>query len=362
MTIIPPRPPADDKLPGVAGLDQRSRDIFRRLVDTYIETGEPVGSRTISRILPSNLSPASVRNVMMDLEDAGLIFSPHTSAGRMPTERGLRFFVDALMEVGAMSTEERAHIDAQIAASNRPRRTADVLGEATTLLSGLSHCAGVVVTPKLNARLKHIEFVNLGPGRALVILVGEDGGVENRVIDVPPGLPPSTFTAASNYLSSRFQGKTIDEVQRVVRSEMDSLRRELDEISARIVEAGVGIWSGDADPDSKTLIVKGQANLLESTAAADLERIRRLFEDIENKKELVQLLGLAEGGEGVRIFIGSESRLFSLSGSSLIVAPYRNSEEKIVGVLGIIGPTRMNYARIVPMVDYTARAVGRLLT
>lgn len=363
MSMIPPKPLLDDKLPGIAGLDQRSRDIFRRLVDTYLETGEPVGSRTISRILPSTLSPASVRNVMMDLEDAGLIFSPHTSAGRVPTQQGLRFFVDALMEVGAMSAEERARIDAQVAASNRQRRIEDVLGEASMLLSGLSHCAGVVMAPKLNARLKHIEFVSLAPGRALVILVGEDGGVENRVIDVPPGLPPSTFVTATNYLSSRFKGRTIAEVQRVVREEMTNLRRELDELSARIVETGVAVWSGGSDADGKTLIVKGQANLIENAAAVeDLERIRRLFDDIENKKDLVQLLGSAEAGEGVRIFIGSENRLFSLSGSSLIVAPYKNSEEKIVGVLGIIGPTRMNYARIIPMVDYTAKVVGRLLT
>ena len=363
MSIIPPKPAVEEKLSGIAGLDQRSRDIFRRLVDTYLETGEPVGSRTIARILPSSLSPASVRNVMMDLEDAGLIFSPHTSAGRVPTQLGLRFFVDAVMEVGSMTTDERARIDAQVAASNRQRRLEDVLGEATTLLSGLSHCAGVVVAPKLNAGLRHIEFVNLGPGRALVIIVGEDGSVENRVIEVPPGLPPSALVQAGNYLSARFQGKSIEEVQRFVRDEMESLRRELDDVSARIVEAGIAQWSGDTNPDDKTLIVKGQANLLDNTTAlADLERIRKLFEDIENKKELVQLLGAAEVGEGVRIFIGSENRLFSLSGSSIIVAPYRNSEEKIVGVMGIIGPTRMNYARIIPMVDYTAKAVGRLIS
>ncbi|MCA3560207.1 MAG: heat-inducible transcriptional repressor HrcA [Aestuariivirga sp.] len=363
MSMIPPKPLTEERLSGIAGLDQRSRDIFRRLVDTYLATGEPVGSRTISRILPQNLSPASVRNVMMDLEDAGLIFSPHTSAGRMPTEQGLRFFVDAVMEVGAMPTDERAKIDAQIAASNRQRRVEDLLGEATTLLSGLSHCAGVILAPKMNARLKHIEFVNLGPGRALVILVGEDGSVENRVIEVPRGLPPSTLAQASNYLSARFQGKTIDEVQRFVRDEMAQLRTELDEISARVVEAGIGQWSGEGDSEDKTLIVRGQANLIENaTAAEDLERIRKLFEDIENKKELVQLLGAAEMGEGVRIFIGSENRLFSLSGSSIIVTPFRNSEEKIVGVMGIIGPTRMNYARIIPMVDYTAKAIGRLLT
>jgi heat-inducible transcriptional repressor len=361
MSVLPPKSLPDEK--GLTGLDRRSRDIFRRLVDTYLDTGEPVGSRTISRIISSGLSPASVRNVLMDLEEVGLIFSPHTSAGRVPTEAGLRFFVDAVMEVGAVAPEERARIDAQIAASNRQRRIEDVLGEATMLLSGLSHCAGVVMAPKMNARLKHIEFVNLGPGRALVIVVGEDGGVENRAIDVPPGLPPASFVKATNYLSTRFQGKTIGEVQRFVAEEMESLKRELDDVSARVVEAGIAVWSGASDSESKTLIVRGQANLLENaTAADDLERLRKLFDDIENKREIVQLLGLAEAGEGVRIFIGSENRLFSLSGSSLIVAPYRNSEEKIVGVLGIIGPTRMNYARIVPMVDYTAKVVGRLLT
>lgn len=360
MTIIPPRPLIDDKSSSIANLDARSRAIFKSLVDTYLETGEPVGSRTISKILPAHLSPASVRNVMMDLEESGLIYAPHTSAGRVPTEVGLRFFVDALLEVGAMSKAERAHIDAEIAASNRPRRFEDVLGEATTLLSGLSHCAGVVLSPKFNARLKHIEFVNISPGKALVILVGEDGGVENRIIDVPVGLPPAVFIRATNYLTARAQGHTIAEVQRIVSLEMETLRGEMDEISAKVVEQGVAIWSGDVD---KTLIVRGQANLLENaTALAELERIRRLFEDIENKKELVQLLGLAEVSEGVRIFIGSENKLFSMSGSSLIMAPYKNADEKIVGVLGIIGPTRMNYAKIIPMVDYTAKVVGRLLS
>ena len=359
MTLLPPRAAAE----GLAGLDQRARDIFRRLVDTYLDTGDPVGSRTISRILPSSLSAASVRNTMMDLEEAGLVFSPHTSAGRMPTQAGLRFFVDALLEVGAIADDERAHIDAQVAAANHPRRLEDVLGEATTLLSGLSHHAGVVMAPKLNARIKHIEFVSLAPGRALVILVAEDGTVENRAIEVPPGISPSVFARASNFLSAQFAGKTILEVQRYVRNEMEDLTRELDDVSAKLIASGIATWSGGTDFDSKTLIVKGQANLIENASAfADLERVRQLFDDIENKKDLMQLLGAAEEGEGVRIFIGSENKLFSLSGSTLIIAPYKNSEERIVGVLGIIGPTRMNYARIIPMVDYTAKVVGRLLT
>ncbi|MFT3673333.1 heat-inducible transcriptional repressor HrcA [Aestuariivirga sp.] len=361
MTLLPAKP-LDEKLPGIAGLDQRSRDIFRRLVDTYLETGEPVGSRTISKVLPNTLSPASVRNVMSDLEEAGLIHSPHTSAGRVPTEVGLRFFVDSLLEVGAISESERASIDAQIRASNRQRRTEDVLGEATTLLSGLSQCAGVVLTPKLNTKLKHIEFVNLGSGRALVILVGEDGTVENRVIDVPPGLPASAFLRATNYLSSMAQGRTLDEVQSLIAQEMQKLRAELDELSARLVQDGLAIWGGDGASDNRSLIVRGQANLLENASAiTDLERMRRLFDDIENKRDLVDLLGLAENADGVRIFIGSENRLFSLSGSSLVAAPLRNEKEKIVGVLGIIGPTRLNYARIIPMVDYTAKVVGKLI-
>ena len=362
MSLLPPRP-LDEKLNGIAALDQRSRDIFRRLVDTYLETGEPVGSRTISKVLPHTLSPASVRNVMSDLEEAGLIHAPHTSAGRIPTEVGLRFFVDSLLEVGAISPTERASIDAQIKATNRQRRTEDVLGEATTLLSGLSQCAGVVLAPKLNTKLKHIEFVNLGSGRALVILVGEDGTVENRVVDVPAGLPASAFLRATNYLSSVAQGRSLAEVQGLITQEMQKLRGELDELSARLVQDGLAVWGGDAAGDARSLIVRGQANLLENAGAVtDLERMRRLFDDIENKRDLADLLGLAENADGVRIFIGSENRLFSLSGSSLVAAPLRNEQEKIVGVLGIIGPTRLNYARIIPMVDYTAKVVGKLIS
>jgi heat-inducible transcriptional repressor len=362
MSIIPLKS-VEEKVAGISGLDQRSREIFRRLVDTYLETGEPVGSRTISKVLPTTLSPASVRNVMMDLEDAGLIHSPHTSAGRVPTDIGLRFFVDSLLEVGAISDTERSRIDSQIKASNRSRRFEDVLGEATTLLSGLSQCAGVVMAPKLSQRLKHIEFVNLAPGRALVILVSEDGNVENRVIDVPPGIPTSIFMRATNYLSNAAQGRSIAEVQLLIAREVEKLRAELDDVSARLVQDGMAVWSGDQNPDDRALIVKGQANLLENaTAVADLDRMRKLFEDIENKRELVDLLGLAENAEGVRIFIGAENRLFSLSGSSLVAAPLKNDQEKIVGVLGIIGPTRLNYARIIPMVDYTAKVLGKLMS
>jgi heat-inducible transcriptional repressor len=349
--------------PGIAGLDQRSRDIFRNLVETYLATGEPVGSRTISKALTAQLSPASIRNVMMDLEDTGLIYSPHTSAGRMPTEAGLRFFVDALLEVNAISDVERARIDAEVIHSNRQRPASDVLGEATSMLSGLSQCASLVMSPKFNSRLKHIEFVNLAPGRALVILVSEDGSVENRLIEVPHGLPTSAFMRATNYLSAMAQGRNMDELRTHVGSEIETLGKELDELSASLVQSGLAVWSGHDGASAKNLIVRGQSNLLEQPAAIqDLERIRKLFDDIENKRDLVELLGLAEKAEGVRIFIGSENRLFSMSGSSLVVAPFKNKDEKIVGVLGIIGPTRLNYARIIPMVDYTAKLVGHLLS
>ncbi len=362
MAIIKPPSPFVDQA-SLAGLDPRSREIFRNIVEAYLANGEPVGSRTIARTSGANLSPASIRNVMMDLEDSGLIYAPHTSAGRLPTQLGLRFFVDALLEINTIDDAERSRIDAEVKASHRQRRVEEVLGEASTMLSGLSQCASLVMSPKFNAKLKHIEFVSLSPGRALVIIVSEDGSVENRLVDVPPGLPASTFVQASNYLSSIANGRSIDDVQKLVAGQVEGLHRELDELSAKLVESGLAVWSGGDGSSAKNLIVRGQANLIDQQGAAlDLERIRRLFEDIENKKELVEVLGLAEKAEGVRIFIGSENRLFSMSGSSMIVAPFKNRHEEIVGVLGVIGPTRLNYARIIPMVDYTAKLVGHLLS
>ncbi len=342
-----------------AGIDERSREIFRRIVENYLANGEPLGSRNISRILPMTLSPASVRNVMSDLEEAGLIFAPHTSAGRMPTERGLRFFVDAMMEIGDPTGDERAAIEAQVrAASGRPLD--GVLAEASALLSGLSRGAGVVLASKANARLKHVEFVMLDPARALVVLVGEDGQVENRILALPPGLPASALIEATNFLNARLNGRTIAELRadlEVHRAELDS---ELDVLSARLVEAGLAVSVGNEA--SRQLIVRGQANLLEDlNAQEDLERIRLLFADLETQKEVIELLSRAEGADGVRIFIGSENKLFSLSGSSLIAAPFRDSRQQIVGVVGIIGPTRLNYARIVPMVDYTAKVVSDMM-
>ncbi len=357
MSIATPTP-----LHELAQLNERSREIFRQIVETYLATGEPVGSRNISRLLPTSLSPASVRNVMQDLEVLGLIQAPHTSAGRLPTEIGLRFFVDAMLEFGDLSAEERSQIDAQVKAAMSSTSLENVLTEASAMLSGLSRGAGVVVTTKRDPQLKHIEFVRLEPARALVVLVADDGMVENRVVDIPLGLPTSALVEASNYLNARIRGRTLADLQALMTAALEAGRAELDSLTAQVVSSGLASWGGIGSGMPRQLIVRGQANLLEDlNAAEDLERIRLLFADIEAKKDLIDLIGRAEAGDGVRIFIGSENKLFSLSGSSMIAAPFRDSNQRIVGVLGVIGPTRLNYARVVPMVDYTAKVVGRLL-
>jgi len=307
------------------------------------------------------LSPASIRNVMSDLEHLGFIYAPHTSAGRLPTEAGLRLFVDGLLEIGDLTDDERRQIEAQLGIK-REKSLQQVLSEAGEMISGLSHCAGLVISDRQIGKLKHIEFVQLEPRKALVILVGDDGSVENRVIVLPAGLTPSSLIEATNYLNARVRGATLSEAKARVEAELASAKAELDELTQKIVEAGLATWSG-ALGEQKSLIVRGQANLLKDVDGLEnLERIRQLFDDLETKRDLVQLLGLTERGDGVHIFIGSENKLFSLSGSSLIVAPFQDKQRQIVGVLGVIGPTRLNYARIIPMVDFTARLVGRLLT
>ena len=350
-----------DPITEPSSLNERTRAIFRSIVETYLATGDPVGSRNLSRALPMPLSPASIRNVMSDLEHLGLIYAPHTSAGRLPTQLGLRLFVDGLLELGDLTKEERRQLETQIKIK-RERSIDQALTEATEMISGLSHCAGVVLAEKQVSRLKHIEFVQLEPGRALVVLVGEDQNVENRVISVPPGLPPSALVEAANYMNAHIRGATIPEARSRIEADLNTAKAELDLLTQKIVRAGLAEWSGTLD-DRKSLIVRGQSNLLKDlNANEDLARIRQLFDDLETKRDLVQLLGLSENAEGVRIFIGSENNLFSLSGSSLIVAPFHDEKRKVVGVLGVIGPTRLNYARIIPMVDYTAKLVGRLLT
>ncbi|MGO3929107.1 heat-inducible transcriptional repressor HrcA [Rhodopseudomonas pseudopalustris] len=346
---------------GLAQLNERSREIFRQIVESYLATGEPVGSRNIARLISVPLSPASVRNVMQDLEQLGLIYAPHTSAGRLPTELGLRFFVDALMQVGDLTEPERQSIEAQLASVGKAQSVEAALGEALSRLSGLTRAAAVVLTTKSNARMKHIEFVRLDPDRALVILVSEDGQVENRILAVPAGVPSSALVEASNFLNARIRGRTLAEARGELEIALARDHAELDQLTQKIIEAGVASWSGGHN-DQRQLIVRGHGNLLEDLHALDdLERVRLLFEDLETKRGVIDLLGRAETAEGVRIFIGSENKLFSLSGSSTIVAPYSDAAGHIVGVLGVIGPTRLNYARVIPMVDYTARVMSQML-
>ncbi len=343
---------------GVQDLDARAREILKAVVEAYVETGAPVGSRTLSRQQGLALSPATIRNAMADLEDLGLLFAPHTSAGRMPTDLGLRLFVNGLLEHGNISREEKAQIEAECAASGRGM--AQVLEDASRTLSDLSACAGLVVAPKDSAPLKHIEFVALGPGRALVVMVNDSGAVENRVIDVPLGLPASSLIEAGNYLSRHLVGRTLAEAAETIRAEMEAHRAQLDVLSQKLVEEGLALWTGEQE--RAALIVSGQAKLLDDvTALEDLERVRGLFSAIEAKESFVKLLDLADRAQGVQIFIGAESALFGVAGCSMIVAPYQDSRHKMVGAIGVIGPTRIDYARIIPMVDYTAKVIGRIL-
>ena len=342
----------------IQNLNERSREIFRHIVDAYVETGAPIGSRTISRKLGMGLSPATIRNVMADLEDLGLLYAPHTSAGRLPTDAGLRLFVDGLLERGNLTREEQERIEGQCAASGRS--LPEVLEEVSSLLSGLSGCVGLVVAPKADESLKHIEFIHLGPGRALVVLVFTSGAVENRIIDVPAGMPASSLVEATNYLSARLVGRQLGEAQTEIRNELKEHRARLDELTSKVVEQGLATWSSEGRDG--VLIVRGQAQLLDDvTALEDLERIRQIFSTLETKETLLRLLDLTGTAQGVQIFIGSQSELFNLAGCSAIIAPYSNSQHQMVGAIGVIGPTRIDYARIIPMVDYTAQVIGRIV-
>jgi heat-inducible transcriptional repressor len=342
----------------IPDLNSRSREILRKIIDAYLETGEAVGSHTLTKRLGLELSPATVRNVMSDLQDAGLLYSPHVSSGRLPTEAGLRFFVDGLLEVGRLTEHERSSIESQCAAQGR--NSQKTLEEASRVLSGLSNYASLVVVPKADARLKHIEFVALGPDRALVILVTDDGAVENRVIDIPVGMPASIIVEATNFLSARMVGKTLEEGQNQIAAELLVHRQELGVLTQRLVEAGMATSAGDQS--GAVLIVSGTERLLDDVQAVeDLERVRALYGALETKESWSWLLDATRGGEGVQIFIGAEDKLFNLTGCSVVVAPYTNSKEQIVGAIGVIGPARLNYAKVIPVVDYTAKVIGRLI-
>ncbi|MBM08922.1 MAG: heat-inducible transcriptional repressor HrcA [Magnetovibrio sp.] len=346
----------------ISELNSRSREIFRLIVDAYVATGEPIGSRSIAQKLGIKLSSATVRNVMSDLEEAGLLYAPHTSAGRLPTEAGLRMFVNGLLEIGNLSHQEREDIKGQFAGSSTSLE--GILEQATEALSGLTGCASLVLAPKTESPLRHIEFVYLSPGRALVVLVTENGIVENRIVQTPEQLSPSSLIQASNFLSARLVGRTLEEASEEITGELEQNQDELDALTKRVVESGLATW-GDNSNDNimhGSLIVRGQANLLEDIGALnDLEQIRNLFNTLETKQEMLKLLSLAETAEGVQIFIGAENKLFSMASVSVVVNSFQNSSEQVLGAIGVIGPTRMNYARIIPMVDYTAKLIGRIL-
>ena len=342
-------------------LNTRSREVFRLLVESYLDTGDPVGSRTLTRTMNESVSAATIRNVMQDLEHLGLLDSPHVSAGRIPTQFGLRMFVDGLLEVGDISTDERRTIDASMQSNSDDITSA--LDRAGSLLSGLTQSASVVLAPKTEAPIKHIEFVSLSPDKALVVLVMADGQVENRIFTPPLGQTPSAMREAANFLNAVMAGHTVSDLKSVVETEIGRRRQELDVLATKLIEAGVAVWADEGFGGPERLIVRGRSNLIdESVSEADLERVKSLFDDLERKQDIAQFLDLTEQGDGVRIFIGSENKLFSLSGSSLVVSPYMNADRKVIGAVGVIGPTRLNYGRIVPIVDYTAQLVSRMMS
>jgi heat-inducible transcriptional repressor len=341
-------------------MNDRSREVFRRVVEGYLANGDPVGSRTMSRDFSEKVSAATIRNVMQDLEYMGLLGSPHVSAGRVPTQMGLRMFVDGMIEIGDPSDLDREKIDATM--GNNASDVSGILDRVGSALSGVTQGASLVLTPKHEAPIKHIEFVSLSQDRALVVLVFSDGHVENRLFTPPLGQTPSSMREAANFLNALVEGKTISELQRTISKEISQRRQEIDVLAQQLVESGLALWQGD-DETTERLIVRGRSNLLSDDGEGeDLTRIRSLFDDLKRKRDIAEFLDLAEDGEGVRIFIGSENKLFSLSGSSLVVSPYMNADRKVIGAVGVIGPTRLNYGRIVPIVNYTAQLVGKLIS
>ena len=341
-------------------MNDRSREVFQRVVEGYLQSGEPVGSRTLTRSLSENLSAATVRNVMQDLEYLGLLDSPHVSSGRIPTQMGLRMFVDGLLEVDGLAITDREKLDGTI--NENPKDISATLDKIGSALSGITQGASLVLSPKQESEIEHVEFVSLAHDRALVVLVFSNGHVENRLFQPPLGQTPSSLKEAANFLNSIMQGRTLSQAKEIIQKEISIRRQELDSLAAELVENGIVFWEAKGERQER-LIVRGRANLLENEAEEEeLERIRLLFNDLERKQDIVEFLDLTEQSDGVRIFIGSENKLFSLSGSSLVVSPYMNSDKKVIGAVGVIGPTRLNYGRIVPIVDYTAQLVGKLIT
>ena len=346
----------------LVGLKPRALEIFNALVTAYLESGQPIGSKTLAKRLRHDLSPAAIRSNMSDLEQAGLLFSPHISAGRIPTGSGLRMYVDGLMEYSAdLTNEDRMSIDGECAV--RGVSVDELLEKTSRTLSGLSRCASLVLSPASNAELQHFEFVPLGENRALAVLVRMDGKVENRLIDLPSGVPQSAMVRASNYMNSRLSGRDLAAATGMIRNEIAAQRAELDEMSRRLVEAGVGLWAGGNSSEDAVLVMRGQSNLLDDIQAGEeLETIGQLFDELEARENALRLLDATSEGDGVKIFIGAENKLFTNTGCSMVIAPYHDSKKQVIGAIGVLGPRHMNYARIIPMVDYTSRAIAAVLS
>jgi heat-inducible transcriptional repressor len=339
-------------------LDRRSQRIFQLIVDSYIESGEPIGSSTLSRRLSESLSPATIRNIMAHLEKVGLLYSPHTSAGRLPTEQGLKLYVQGLLDIGPISDIDKQILESKLEFQNRSFD--EVLNEAITTLTGLSQCTGIVMAPTYNSPLKHVEFIYLSKGQALIVMVSKEGMIENRIISIPEDMTPSHLVEAGNYLSSRLIGRTLDEAKTLIADELEFEKNQLHTLAKQIVSEGLALWG--TTENLPTLIVKGQSNLLNvARTADDVSHIQRLFESLETKEGILELLDSAKQGEGVQVFMGANSPLFHLSGCSMIVAPYKNSQHDVIGAIGVLGPARQNYGRIIPMVNYAVQLIEKFL-
>ncbi len=339
-------------------LTDRTKQIFKTVVETYLETGSPSGSETVLKKAGLDISSASVRSILSNLQKEGLLFSPHTSAGRVPTEKGMRFFVDGLLEFGRISKSEKENIE-QLSAS-KSKSYQEVLDEASRSISGLSNYAGIVIAPKYQKNLKHLEFIRLNNTQIMSILAYENGEIENRIIEDSGKFTNSQLLQTSNYLSEKFKNKNISEIKKIIESEITSTRSNLEEISKKLVKKG--IVEIEPKMNNPYIFLHGQSKLLkDEIISKDLDQIRQLFDDIENKSTFIDILENAGKAKGVQIFIGSKNFLFKHSGLSMVMAPYKNKEQEIVGVIGVVGPTRLNYSKIVPLVDYTSKIIGKVI-
>jgi heat-inducible transcriptional repressor len=335
-------------------LNERALILLKTLVERYIAEGQPVGSRVLSRYSGLDLSPASIRNVMADLEEMGFIASPHTSAGRVPTPRGYRFFVDTLLTVKPLDTVEISQLEGQLHAES----TQKLVVSASQLLSDLTHFAGVVVTPRRSGGFRHIEFLKLSETRVLLILVTSEGDVQNRILLTEKRYTPAELVEAANILNQNYAGLTFDEIRRRIREELKQLTADMTQLMTAALEAG----SRAASESAEEVVISGESNLLDSQdLSSNMATLRKLFELFDRKTGLLQLLEVSSRAQGVQIFIGGESGVAPLDECSVITAPYE-VDGQVVGTVGVIGPTRMAYERIIPIVDITAKLLSSMLT